>query len=170
MKYFFITLIFLILDSCNSNKLNNDNNKVNSNGTVPSDAFYLKPNEISQLQNEILTTGDTSKYLKAQNYFINSAKYDMFLYYSLIMANKYKYNLAFYDVYIALTHPRTGESFKELDKSTQNLALYYLVKSYELGLLSSSYDIKSIIGENTHFPSSSHYLTEYSLSNGSMSK
>jgi hypothetical protein len=155
--------ILLLVISCNSKEGGNSEEKKTTADSVLANPFILENATLGKLENEILSTGDTTAYLKAKNHYFNSSQYDKFLYYSFTMANKYKYNLAFYDVFIELTHPKTGESFTKIDKSTQYLALYYLVKSYELGYYDAIYSIEDKIGKIKPFPTSSYYLNELSL-------
>jgi hypothetical protein len=158
---FLIALLLVI--SCNSNQWGNRKEKKDTPDSVMVNPFILDHATLGKLENEILSAGDTAAYLKAKNHYFNSSQYDKFLYYSLTMANKYKYNLAFYDVFIELTHPMTGESFAKIDKRTQYLALHYLVKSYELSYYDAVYDIKDLVGEKKPFPTSGYYLNQLSL-------
>jgi hypothetical protein len=132
-----------------------------SKDTFVSMSIKIDVQKINELKMDILSTGDTSKYLEAKKYYFESAQYENFIYYSLFMANKYNYRVAFYDVYIALVHPRTGESFEKIDKKTQSLALFYLLKSYELDFPNSIYEMREKLGVKNSYPNSKHFLNEY---------
>lgn len=85
-----------------------------------------------------------------------SGELHSFYYYSLIMANKCQYSKAYLDLYLALSEPYTGEGFDDLDIRTKRLALYYLLKAYELGDLSAIYLIQERFAEGK-IPKSSIY-------------
>ena len=49
---------------------------------------------------------------------------------------------------------------KDLDEQTRNLALYYLIRSYELGYKDAIYTIRDDLGEKTPIQKSSYYLNK----------
>lgn len=123
MKWNLIILIFLLI-SCN---------KKNINETVISDdnsgSYFRRKLENKKLMDSlndlVLSKGDTLAYneLKAIHY-IGEHKFTGFLYYALIMSNKYNYKVASYDVYDILMVDK-----KFLDVKTKKMAEEYLRKS-----------------------------------------
>jgi hypothetical protein len=77
------------------------------------------------LYDRALHHGDTVAYLKLRMiYYIGGSRKEDFLYYSLIMSNKYKYKEAAHDVYFILSD---GDNI--LDDQTREMANDYLMKS-----------------------------------------
>lgn len=122
MKWNFVILILLLI-SCN--KKNNDAIVTDDNSA----SYFRRKLENKKLMDSldylVMSKGDTLAYneLKAIHY-IGEQKFTGFLYYALIMSNKYNYKIASYDVYDILT---TNEKF--LDKETRSMADEYLIKS-----------------------------------------
>lgn len=122
MKWNLVILIFLLI-SCN--KKNNDAIVTDDNSA----SYFRRKLENKKLLDSldylVMSKGDTLAYneLKAIHY-IGEQKFTGFLYYALIMSNKYNYKVASYDVYDILT---TNEKF--LDKETRRMADEYLLKS-----------------------------------------
>ena len=83
----------------------------------------------------------------------------------MLMAHKCNLPDAYYDVYWTLANPISGETFNELDLKTKYLALFYLLKSYELGYENSKYNIQDIFGKNAIVPKSSTFLKKFSALN-----
>lgn len=73
--------------------------------------------------------GDTTAYYQLSLDYMDSP-YDGFLYTALIMANKYNYHIAYYDVYDILTQKY---GLQELDEKTKELAIDYLRKGAQKG-------------------------------------
>lgn len=82
---------------------------------------------------KIKLTGDTNAYDELSVAYFMAGDLHSFYYYSLLMANKYNYSRAYLYLYLALSEPYTGQGFEDLDRKTQRLALFYLLKSAELG-------------------------------------
>ena len=80
--------------------------------------------EISVLRQEVFN-GDTSSYIELKEFYRESDPSD-FLSTSIFMANYHQYDLAYLDVYYCFKDDRTGLKFKERDKKTQEIMLYYL--------------------------------------------
>ncbi|CAM3733782.1 hypothetical protein [Flavobacterium chungbukense] len=122
MKWNLVILILLLI-SCNKK-----NNAVIVTDDNSASYFRRKLENkklMDSLDNLVMSKGDTLAYneLKAIHY-IGEQKFTGFLYYALIMSNKYNYKVASYDVYDILT---TNEKF--LDKETRRMADEYLIKS-----------------------------------------
>ncbi len=79
------------------------------------------------------------------------------------MANRHNNAEAYYELYLIIVSNSPGgreNAMKNLDRKTKNFALYFLLKSYELGYKSAKYPIDEIFGENSIIPKSSYYLKE----------
>jgi hypothetical protein len=81
----------------------------------------------------MVEAGDTVAYYKISIDFFLADKSKEFLFYALIMANKYNDAQAHYDVYRILTD-FFDSNIETLDTITKELALYHLKKSKELEL------------------------------------
>ncbi|KAF2341917.1 hypothetical protein [Flavobacterium tistrianum] len=123
MKWSVIILIS-VLFSCNEK-----NNDVIVTSDDNSGSYFRRKLENKKLMDSldylVLSKGDTLAYneLKAIHY-IGEHKFTGFLYYALIMSNKYNYKVASFDVYDILT---TNEKY--LDVETRKIADEYLLKS-----------------------------------------
>ncbi|MNL01748.1 hypothetical protein D3C87_1222290 [compost metagenome] len=123
MKWNLVILILLLI-SCN--KKNNDEIAISDDNSA---SYFRRKLENKKLMDSldylVMSKGDTLAYneLKAIHY-IGEHKFTGFLYYALIMSNKYNYKVASFDVYDILT---TNEKY--LDKETRRMADEYLLKS-----------------------------------------
>lgn len=102
--------------------------------TYPDEPSYPmndSPKTISQLKQEIIETGDTSAYydLKIQLMEYKSGDDDL-LPYALIMANKYNYTQAYFDVFDCLT-AKYSSDIGQIDSLTAQLAIKYLLIASE---------------------------------------
>ncbi|MBZ4037618.1 hypothetical protein K6T82_22845 [Flavobacterium sp. 17A] len=122
MKWSLVILIFVLI-SCN--KKNNDPIITDDNSA----SYFRRKLENKKLMDSlndlVLSKGDTLAYneLKAIHY-IGEQKFTGFLYYAMIMSNKYNYKVASFDVYDILTIDK-----KFLDEKTKKIAEEYLQKS-----------------------------------------
>ena len=85
------------------------------------------------LKSDILMYGDTAAYIQLKGEFSQKRPYDIF-YYALIMANKYNYHKACYDVYKSLVsiyalNPALGE----MDSVSISIANEYLRRGAQKG-------------------------------------
>ena len=71
-------------------------------------------------------------------------KMDEILLVSFIMANKYNYKEAYYDIYRSLARCSDEVPIDSLDKTTKNLALFYLLKANERGSSNAYYAVQEI--------------------------
>lgn len=101
------------------------------------------PKTISQLKLEILETGDTSAYydLTIQLMEYKSGDDDL-LPYALIMANKYNYTQAYFDVFDCLT-AKYSSDIGQIDSLTAQLAIKYLLIASEKGHWQASEIVES---------------------------
>jgi TPR repeat protein len=136
-KYLFI-LTIIILISCKQKSINT---------SLRSD---------KDLKDLVCLKGDTVAYEELSNVYIDYG-YKDFLPYALIMANKYNYPQACFDVYFCLwdIYGKTGDIFlDDLDSTTQKMAIFYLRKGIELGhcqsmqTLGKFYISGKYVGEN----------------------
>lgn len=127
---------------------------------------YVKRNDNKKLTDSLfnlaINKGDEKAYNTVSSDFILTENYKELLYYSLIVANKYNNPEAHFHVFTILSESELDKPFNELNSKTRNLALYYLVKSNELGYKSAKYSMDEIFGKGTKVESSNYYLIEYS--------
>ena len=101
------------------------------------------PKTISQLKQEILETGDTSAYydltIQLMEYKFGD---DELLPYALIMANKYNYTQAYFDVFDCLT-AKYSSDIGQIDSLTAQLAIKYLLIASEKGHWQASEIVES---------------------------
>lgn len=114
---------------------------------------------LDNLVNKALNEGDEFAYCEVRSYFFLGEKLRDFYYYAMKMANKYDYPDAYYDVFVTLTLPE-NVPIDSLEEKTKCLALYYLLKSKELGCKQAEYDIEKIFADT--IPKSTFYLIEMS--------
>jgi hypothetical protein len=87
---------------------------------------------VIELENKINLSGDTNAYYKLVVISIEDPNRGLF-YNSLIMANKFKYPVAFYYVYTILAYDKYHRLIIDsLDDDTRLLALKYLIKGTQL--------------------------------------
>jgi hypothetical protein len=87
--------------------------------------------EIEQLKQLVINKGDTISYQELGIAYMNSTFKHEYLFYSLIMAEKYKYKGAFFYVYEDLTESLSTED-SIVNHDIKKLALKYLLKGAEL--------------------------------------
>lgn len=104
IKEFVVVVFFIICASCNDKKTNQTEIKKDddvSTGSIYSDEYNNKE-KTDKLLNKIVHEGDTTAHNNlAEIYFLSGHRLS-FLYVSILMANKYKYSQAYYDVYNCL--------------------------------------------------------------------
>lgn len=157
--------IILVLVLCSS-LISCVNNEPAKKTPVVADACPVDerptPKELNELLKKALNKGDKMAYNEfATHYLLNGSFTDLY-YHSLLMANKYHNAEAYYHLYTMLTyHSKTiinGVNLYNSDFETTNMALYYLIKSYELGSEEAISDIKITFKDTTSIPKSSYYL------------
>ncbi len=154
----FLLIELLVFSGCKENKkqISQDKTKNSIVDTLSeSDPLSDVENLYGKLDS-IKYTGDTNSYNELSTAYFMANDLHALYYYSLLMANKYNYNRAYLDLYLALSEPFTGEGFEDLDSKTQKLALFYLLKSAELG----NTNAKNVLEErfrDRQIPNSSKY-------------
>ena len=114
---------------------------------------------LRSLIDKALNENDKFAYSEVRSHFFSEERLQDFCYYAIKMANKYDYPDAYYDVFRTLTLTE-NVAIDSLDNKTKCLALYYLLKSRELGSEIGKYDIQSIFPDS--IPNSTYYLEEMS--------
>jgi len=146
-NYISLVFISILLFSCSNKKV---------------EQYVLNNDSINILIDRAINQGDYKAYNTVHSYYNLDGNTEPFLYNSMIMAHKYNLPAAYYDVYWTLANPITGETINDLDLKTRYLALYYLLKSYELGYTNAKYNIQDIFGKKTPLPKSGSYLIKMS--------
>ncbi len=114
---------------------------------------------MDSLMSMAVLKGDAIAYNKVASYYWLEDRGEEFLYVALMVANKYNNAEAHFHVYEILNGWRTGEKIENLDGKTRSLALYYLLKSYEMDFSSAKYKVEEIF-EGKEIPKSSYYKQE----------
>lgn len=114
---------------------------------------------LERLMDKALNENDEFAYCEVRSHFFSEERLQDFCYYAIKMANKYDYPDAYYDVFRTLTLTE-NVPIDSLDNKTKCLALYYLLKSKELGSEIGKYDIENIFSDS--IPNSTYYLEEMS--------
>lgn len=129
MIYKFLLLFMIILSSCNESQMKSMNQPD-------------KP--LKELKEKVIKTGDVQSYEELSTAYMDYSIGE-FLPYALLMANKYNYPRAYYDVYESLVLMQSvGQgTIDSLDPKTLTMALEYLKLSSEKGLLLG----KKILGQ-----------------------
>lgn len=104
-----------------------------------------------------IETGDTKSYDKAMFYlgYSGNSAYREAIHFSYVMANKYNYGFAHYEIYSL--YMNIFIKYK-IDYRKERICLYHLIKSYELGYTGSIPSLKIVFGDLTKIPKSEIYL------------
>ena len=153
-KYFlfFIALLFFLSYSCNrKDRINSTEDKIIDSISIDdqydTDLFNDKE-KMELLYSKITNNGDTIAYDEAYNIAAISFNSDKFHYYSQVMATKYDYANAYYNMFI---------DFRYKGVALEKLSIYYLLKANELGSKKAKNDIKYIF-KNKRVPKSDDYF------------
>lgn len=103
--------------------------------------FYFTTEEIDAFKTAVYKTGDRHAYL--QLLMSKGRRSEETLAYSLIMANKFHYLHAYYDVYVTIIDIADTYS-TELDSTTVRIALKYLQEGATAGDISCVYEISRL--------------------------
>lgn len=90
---------------------------------------------INELRKLIIENGDTSAYYELYIQYLDFESQD-FLVYAMIMANKYDYPQAYFDVFDCLTEPFFQNCTfmdEKMDEKTASIAINYLLLAAEKG-------------------------------------
>jgi len=118
MKRVTLILFASFLLGCNMENEKSDNSSMNQ----PSKS-------ITELKEAVIIKGDTNAYYELSVAYLDYTFQEEFLIYAVIMANKYDYPQAYFDVFTCLTDVYLSDISK-IDDETANLAIEYLLKAY----------------------------------------
>jgi hypothetical protein len=155
MKNIFVIISICFLCSCN-----------NSN---KGETFSMSPKAYTSEEEECIRRmvyyGDTIAYRRMFDDFDDNSRIPEFLSYSLIMANKYDWAQAYYDVFYIFTsvpHVNAYEcdtiSFYCLDEKTREFALSYFRQAVYKGNYWASKHLLNEFGKGQEYPISELYL------------
>ena len=137
-------ILIFIFCGCKENTNRNDNKPMNNSYVED----YNNKDKIDKLCKRVLIEGDTLAFRELKYIYLISEHSEEFLYFSTIMAEKYNYGPAFQTNY---------DNLKLSNQSTQKkLAIYNLLKSYELGNKNGLQRIKEIFPKG--IPKAEEYL------------
>ena len=123
MKRLIIIFVLSVI-SCNNKGASEITTSDNNSATYFREKLFNKK-LMDSLNYLVLSKGDTLAYNELKGiHYIGEQKFTGFLYYALIMSNKYNYKVASFDVYDILTTEK-----KFLDIKTKKMANEYLLKS-----------------------------------------
>ena len=96
--------------------------------------FMITPDQPeSELIQKIIQTGDTAAYNNLSTAYLDHAHGD-FLVWALLIANKYDYPQAYFDVFVQLSElSPDSNSIDMLDNKTQSMAIEYLRRATDKG-------------------------------------
>lgn len=132
----------IFFSSCNQEAPPNVHKNDVIEGTV-----FMSRDSINQLIDKAISLNDTMAYNKVASYFLLNNLGKEFFYNALVMANKYDNAEASFHVYNIIAYSTDKSPYQALmkmDNRTKNLALYYLLKSYELGFPSAKFEVEEI--------------------------
>lgn len=156
-KYnYLLCLLLFFLFSCYNEKEKKQNvNSIESKKIIYKNIDDKKT--IDSLKSMVTLKGDKDAYKRLYIIYAKELRQGEILLYSLQMAHKYNYSQAYDCIYATLVENENSNDIDSLDEQTRNLATYYLLRAYELGLDESAM-LKKIFGEHAPIPKSSIYL------------
>ena len=140
-KIFILVSLFIVSLSCSRNKK-----------TIDTEVICMSPNSHTTQEIEwirkIVDYGDTIAYQTLYYHYYDDSRMDVLLGYAIIMANKYDYPAAYYDVFDFLIGMLTPPSYSKecnhdfgfhcLDNKTQQLALTFFRQAIYKGNIDAS--------------------------------
>ncbi|MBN1416198.1 MAG: hypothetical protein JW973_13940 [Bacteroidales bacterium] len=123
MKWIVLFISILIFAGCKMK-----NSELNSNKKVFSMNQPLT--SVVDLKKAVLYEGSKEAYDALSTAYLDYTFQEEFLLYAIIMANKYEYPQAYFDVYFWLTQTFSSD-INNIDESSANLAIEYLIKASE---------------------------------------
>lgn len=118
--------------------------------------------DLDSLILQVKTKGDRSAFSKVYVYYAERKIDPEILNLSFLMAHKYNYNYAYFLVYCIFIEQHEND-INNLDTQSQNFAMYYLARSYELGYNDAMEEYKYKMGEKAILQNSSYYLNKMKL-------
>lgn len=123
----------------------------------------IKETEINKysdsLKNLIIKNGDINAYQDLSKLFAPNYRIKEILFYSLFMANSYNNAQAHYYVYRSFSETPERNDVKDMNENMKNFALYYLIRSYELGYNVED-EIEKELGSAVEIPKSETFLSK----------
>jgi hypothetical protein len=122
----------------------------------PSESYLEEFNnqkKVRNLLNKIVVNGDIVSYKELKNIYSYSNHGDDFLYYSLVMAENFKFSEAYFDAFIILKTDKIDST----NTKTNKLANYYLLKANERGVKEAKYFLNKRFGKISELPKSEEY-------------
>jgi hypothetical protein len=154
-----VPLVYLILVLSVSCK--NEGKKKQFIPEIPAHVTLISDKkETVKLWKKAIDNGDFKAYNQVSNaYLLSDYPYELY-YYSFIMANKFNCPEAYFHLYIIMSEKSSfdGLVLYSDDKRTKGMALYYLLKSWELGFVNAEYEIVEEFGKGKAVPRSSDYI------------
>lgn len=164
MKYWFVVFIVLSMGliGCERGK-NAKQSKASELAVRPTRPLQDKK-LIHKLIDSALSMGNETAYSTVSTYYFIEKQEQDFFYYAFTMANKYNNARAYYDVYMIIAYstpenPKTA--LQKIDGKTRNFAMYYLLKSYEMGHDQAKYEMEKFFTKDEVIPKSSLYLQKF---------
>lgn len=127
MKWVILITLGLAVLGCNIKK-----NESSFNSNKKAFSMNQPITKIADLKKAVLREGDTNAYYELKIAYLDNEFPEEFLIFSLIMANKYDYLQAYFDVFTCLTDVYLTDISK-IDEKSANLAIEYLFKAQEKG-------------------------------------
>jgi hypothetical protein len=145
----FFLIGFLVLLSCNQNRVkssipikDSSLKNVDSIKRISYSGEKFTQLELYKMIDSALDQGNRKAYNNVSNYYLINEMDELFLFPAFIMANKYHEPAAYFDVYDILCNQRYDSHLERIDSATRTIALYYLMKSYELGFRAAKYEVE----------------------------
>jgi len=118
---------------------------------------YNNKIQMTKLLNAAILKGDTTSYKMAYKNYTIASHYEEFLYYSISMAEKHDYNLAYYHTYELLKIVDEIKGYNNIHKNNP-IAIYFLLMAYEKNEKNALDDLMEIYSNKSDIPKSSDYL------------
>jgi hypothetical protein len=123
INIFIATMLLFVVSGCETKE------NVHNTAEIERSMNQLNVN-INTLKEAVLNYGDTSAYERLSVAYLDYSVQEEFLFYAMIMANRFDYPQAYFDVYFCLTQAFSRDISKIDDRSAQ-LAIEFLLKAYE---------------------------------------
>lgn len=138
MRWFILIIVSVfVFMSCDMKSTKTNSNEVVRSMNQPTVSE-------SELKNAVLYKGDKSAYDELSISYLDHSFQEEFLFYALIMANKYDYPQAYFDVYFYLTQAFSSDVNK-MDESSANLAIEYLLRAHEKDITRQKTSLKNFL-------------------------
>lgn len=148
MKNYLLILLTLVI-SCRENNVENKNIQTKNLIINDYEAEYNNKENLNKLLKDAIDNYNKDSYFEAFRIHVISNRYEEFLYYSIMMAEKNNFDQAYYDCYYLMT--------VRINKPNK-LAMYYLLKAYEKGNEDAKDEIKELFPDTKTIPTSNSFL------------